>query len=91
MTSLSAKIKSDGSALGYSSYLGGKNTENIFHGLKVDLRGNAYLVGSTESDDFPIRNPLPGGGTWKAAYKSGFITNIRDSVDLSAINLLLLD
>ena len=86
-----AKIKSDGSALGYSSYLGGKNTENIFHGLKVDLRGNAYLVGSTESDDFPIRNPLPGGGTWKAAYRSGFITNIRDSVDLSAINLLLFD
>jgi hypothetical protein len=87
-----AKIKSDGSALVYSSYLGGSKTEGIsLGGLSIDPRGNAYLVGSTESDDFPIRNPLPGQGTWKAEFSSGFVTRIGDSVDLSAVNLLLLE
>jgi hypothetical protein len=87
-----AKIKADGSAMVYSSYLGGSSAETFYQGgLKLDPRGRAYLVGGTESDDFPIRNPLPGMGIWKAEYKSGFVVRISDSVDLSAINFLLFE
>jgi hypothetical protein len=55
------KIKSDGSALLYSTYLGGSGNEDfrddIFArgpGIAVDSSGNAYLTGATRSSDFPV-------------------------------------
>ena len=49
------KLDPTGAALTYSTYLGGKALE--FGGaISVDTQGNAYVVGGTTSDDFPIVN-----------------------------------
>lgn len=60
----------------YSTYLGGTNNDNIDawgHGIAVDSSGNAYVVGWTESANFPTVNPkypqLWGG-------KDAFITKL---------------
>jgi Beta-propeller repeat len=60
-----AKINAVGSALVYSTYLGGSGQE-IGFGIIVDSAGNAYVTGDTYSTDFPTMNPLQpanGGGS----------------------------
>ncbi|MFH0944869.1 MAG: SBBP repeat-containing protein [Planctomycetota bacterium] len=47
------KLSVRGNALVYSTYLGGTNAENI-SGLSLGETGNAYLVGSTSSLNFPL-------------------------------------
>ncbi|MBZ5545684.1 MAG: SBBP repeat-containing protein, partial [Acidobacteriia bacterium] len=47
-----AKISPDGSALLYSTYLGGSQQDRA-NGIAVDSFGNAYITGSTISEDFP--------------------------------------
>jgi hypothetical protein len=59
-----AKLNATGSALVYSTYLGGSR-ENDGYGIAVDVAGNAYVTGVTNSPDFPTANPLQpayGGG-----------------------------
>jgi len=67
-----AKISGDGSALQYSTYLGGKANESIFDagyrdlGIVVDSAGSAYVAGTTKSGDFPttplgLQKALQGG------------------------------
>ena len=46
------KISADGSALQYSTYLGGTG-DDVANSLALDSSGNAYLTGSTTSSDFP--------------------------------------
>ncbi len=45
-----------GSAVSYSTYFGGSQVEYGL-GLRIGSGNDAYLVGQTESDDFPIQNP----------------------------------
>jgi hypothetical protein len=47
-----AKVNSTGTALVYSSFLGGA-VNDIGWGIAVDPAGNAYVTGSTSSDSFP--------------------------------------
>jgi probable HAF family extracellular repeat protein len=47
------KLNPSGSALVYSTFLGGANTD-IGRKIFVDASGNAYVVGSTNSPDFPV-------------------------------------
>ncbi|MGH9470823.1 MAG: SBBP repeat-containing protein [Terriglobia bacterium] len=47
-----AKISPGGSALAYSTYLGGTGEERGL-GVAVDSAGEAYITGSTQSSDFP--------------------------------------
>ncbi len=57
------KIQADGSALVYSTYLGGSKTDEA-SGIALDKLGNAYITGVTQSLDFPIKNayqPTYGG------------------------------
>jgi hypothetical protein len=59
-----AKLSADGRALRYSTYLGGSSVDTG-RGIAVDLRGQAYVIGVTNSPDFPTRNALQpdfGGG-----------------------------
>ena len=57
------KINADGSALVYSTYLGGSLTDQT-SGIALDDLGNAYITGMTQSSDFPTHNayqPAYGG------------------------------
>jgi hypothetical protein len=50
------KLKPDGTALDYSTYLGGGGDWG--RGIAVDTSGSAYVVGSTTATNFPLKNPL---------------------------------
>jgi uncharacterized repeat protein (TIGR01451 family) len=50
-----AKLNPTGTALVYSTYLGGSG-DDFAHGIAVDASGNAYITGSTESPNFPLMN-----------------------------------
>lgn len=52
-----AKVNAAGSALLYSTYLGGHGDE-FGRGIAVDTMGNVYVTGFTPSTDFPTANPL---------------------------------
>jgi hypothetical protein len=47
-----AKLNANGSALLYSTFLGGNNRDDA-DAIAVDLRGNAYVRGVAQSPDFP--------------------------------------
>jgi hypothetical protein len=53
------KFFSGGDALEYSTYLGGSAWESI-GGIAVDSLGSAYVMGNTESSDFPTHVPFQG-------------------------------
>jgi hypothetical protein len=52
-----AKLNSTGSALLYSTYLGGAGDEGG-NGIAVDAAGNAYVTGMTDSTNFPTVNAI---------------------------------
>jgi hypothetical protein len=58
------KINPSGTALAYSTYLGGTG-DDVGAGMAVDSHGNAYVGGFTSSGDFPTLNafqPANAGG-----------------------------
>jgi hypothetical protein len=62
------KINPTGSALVYSTYLGGSG-QDLGLGIALDGTGDAYVTGITSSTSFPTMNPLQpayGGGAWDA-------------------------
>jgi len=70
-----AKLNAAGSALVYSTYLGGTSTD-IGKGIAVDGAGNAYVTGSTYSTNFPTANAL------QAAYggiEDAFVAKLNAS------------
>ncbi|WP_051382704.1 SBBP repeat-containing protein [Gloeobacter kilaueensis] len=63
-----SKLNASGSALVYSTYLGGSSND-IATGLAVASSGNLYVTGYTLSSDFPLLKPLQsvyGGGAYDA-------------------------
>lgn len=52
-----AKLNAAGSALVYSTYLGGRNSDNA-SAIAVDNSFSATITGNTDSTDFPIANAL---------------------------------
>jgi uncharacterized repeat protein (TIGR01451 family) len=76
------EINSSGSALVYSSYLGGSGSD-IGRGIAVDSAGNIYVTGDTLSSDFPMVNPyqiIPGAG--RNAFVSKFDPSATGSASL---------
>lgn len=47
------KYNAANTAMVYATYIGGSLGDAIF-GLAIDASGNAYITGSTESDDYPV-------------------------------------
>ncbi len=54
-----SKLNAAGSALVYSTYLGGSTADAAF-AIAVDPNGSAYVTGASGSSDFPLANPLSG-------------------------------
>jgi hypothetical protein len=57
----------------YSTYLGGNGTREIPAGLRVDASGAAYVVGETNSSNFPTVNAL----AIQPTFRTGFVTKLR--------------
>ncbi|SRR5579871_3954747 len=68
-----AKLDPTGSTLVYSTYLGGSSTESGT-GIAVDTSGNAYIAGSTGSNDFPAVNALQNLLGGPAGTTNAFLT-----------------
>ena len=76
-----AKIGPGGSPLIYSTYFGG-NIVDVASGIAVDGAGAAYLVGSTDSPNFPTNNPMQpylGGTTNTASGYNAFVAKFAPS------------
>jgi len=69
-----AKLTSDGTALSYSTYLGGSNDDEG-NGIAVDNAGNAYVTGSTTSTDFPTTTPFQ--ATYGGGSQDAFVTKLN--------------
>ena len=63
------KFAPDGKSLIYSTYLGGTQGDGAT-GIAIDSRGFAYVVGSTDSGDFP---------TTDGAFQTGYGGGISDA------------
>lgn len=71
-TAFVSKLNATGTALVYSTYLGGSRN-NAGFGIAVDAAGSAIVTGQTFSDDFPVLNaiqPTYGGDM------DGFVTKL---------------
>ncbi|HEV8718084.1 MAG TPA: SBBP repeat-containing protein [Candidatus Binatia bacterium] len=72
-----AKLNATGSALVYSTYLGGSRDEEG-RGITVDTLGNAYVTGNSYSPDFPTVNPLqPAFGVCPPNCANAFVTKLN--------------
>jgi photosystem II stability/assembly factor-like uncharacterized protein len=82
---IAIKLSPDGSALLYSTYLGGSNDDEG-KGIAVDASGNAYIAGYTNSNDFAVVNAFQSKKSGNQAFKS---TNSGGSwrVSESGLNL----
>ena len=68
-----AMVNRSGSALVYSTYLGGSANDRA-NSIAVDGAGNAYLTGSTNSNNFPTMKPLQGN---RRGGLDAFVTKIN--------------
>ncbi len=69
-----ARLNPAGSALVYSTFLGGSNNDAA-SAIAVDSTGNAYVTGGTQSDDFPTFNPFQ--PTYGGGFASAFVTGLN--------------
>jgi hypothetical protein len=83
------KLNADGSALVRSTYLGGSGSETAF-GIALDVAGSVYVMGVTDSTDFPTVNPIQatraGGlqGDGVSQDRDVFVAKIVDIVPITA-------
>ena len=78
-------LDSSGATEVYSTFLGGENNDQGL-GIAVDGSGDAYVTGLTQSNQFPVKSPLPssfGGGTQDA-----FVAELNPSATPAASTLV---
>lgn len=83
-TGFVTKINSTGTALVWSTYLGGSGGNDYPTGLDIDDLQAVYITGYTNSSDFPVKNPVQ--ATNNGPNFTGFITKINpegDALDYS--------
>ncbi|HVI07171.1 MAG TPA: SBBP repeat-containing protein, partial [Candidatus Binatia bacterium] len=79
------KLNPAGSALLYSTYLGGSLDENPGLSLALDAGGSVYVTGQTDSTNFPVVTPVDqavkngtyNGGTYGGGASDAFITKLN--------------
>ncbi len=69
-----SKLNPAGSALSYSTLLGGR-ADDLAHAIAVNVQGNAFVTGLTFSPDFPIASQIVNGST-EPFSSSVFITKL---------------
>ncbi|MEK7183944.1 MAG: SBBP repeat-containing protein [Patescibacteria group bacterium] len=72
-----AKFNPSGSALVYSTYLGGSGIDWADGGIAVDITGNVYVSGNTDSSDFPTSSPFQ--GSYAGGGLDAFLTKLDSS------------
>jgi hypothetical protein len=72
------KMNNDGTALVYSTYLGGNGTD-VGHGIAVDAFGNAYVTGETNSTNFPLANPVQNSCACSSFSHDVFVTKLNSA------------
>jgi hypothetical protein len=71
------KVNATGTGLLYATLLGGTGHESL-NDIAVDGSGRVYVVGSTDSRDFPTRNAYqPTHAGWGPADVSGFVSKLN--------------
>ncbi len=70
------KFSTDGSALVYSTFLGGSGSDRIL-ALAMGSDGSAYIAGGTTSYDWPVKNPIK--ATRTSQNDTGFLTKLSPS------------
>ncbi len=79
------KLNAAGSALVYSTYLGGaggsdgSNSSEFGEAIAVDSSGNAYVTGNTFSNNFPLVNAIQ--ATFGEGSTDAFVTKINAAGD----------
>lgn len=85
-TAFVAKLNAAGSALLFSTYLGGTGFRETGYGIAADATGGTYVAGFTQSGDFPTLHafqPTPGGGS-----ADGFVTKFNADGSLAYSSFL---
>ncbi len=82
------KLNASGDALAYATYLGGKFRDDI-NGLAVTPGGEAYVAGSTYSDDFPVANPLFNSSICADGPTDAFVTKFSTAGNTLAFSTYL--
>ena len=70
------KLSADGSALFYSTYLGGSG-DDVGQGIAVDSSGNAYVTGLATSFDFPTANAFQPAHAADGGLKDAFVAKFN--------------
>lgn len=88
-TAFVTKIKADGSALMYSTYLGGSDANNAWsnylygvgdtsQAIAVDAAGEAYVAGLSLAADFPVVNAIqPVNNAYEFYSENGFVAKLN--------------
>ncbi len=82
------EINGAGSALTYSTYLGGSGSDKGL-GIAVDSTGNAYITGTATSTNFPVvgsGGTAPYQGELRTSAGNAFLTKISSAPAPSALN-----
>ena len=82
------EINGAGSALTYSTYLGGRGSDKGL-GIAVDSAGNAYITGTATSPNFPVvgsGGTAPYQGELRTSAGNAFLTKISSAAAPVALN-----
>lgn len=89
-----AKLNPTGSALIYSTYIGGSSIDGG-NAIAVDNSGNVYIDGGTRSQNFPLANPiqgaLAGSPVLKSTDSADHWTTANNGITATIINSLAID
>jgi Beta-propeller repeat len=83
-----AKINSAGNAIVYATYLGG-SSEDVGYAIAVDAAGNAYVVGTTNSSDFPVTSGIAIQPVFGGSNANAFVTKIATTGNAMAFSTYL--
>lgn len=72
-SSFVAKIGPAGAQV-YGTYLGGSQAADAASAIAVDANGNAYVAGTTQNTDFPVKNAYQ--ATLGSIFGNGFVTKL---------------